>query len=62
MTRTNRLNVQGDSGGNGTYLTNRLNDAALRNLIGEGCEVIRYNSGQVKPKPHDLVFSLFYNN
>ena len=59
MTGTNCFHVQSDSEGNGTNFTNRPNDAAVKNMIGEGREVIRYNSGQVKPKPK-LQFLVFF--
>ena len=49
MTGANCFHVQGESGGNGTYGTKGRNDAAVQNMNGEGHEVTRYDSNQIKP-------------
>ena len=60
MTGTNCFHVQGDSGVNVTYLTNRGNVAVVQNMNWEGREVIRYDSSQVKPIPQAPVFKLIF--
>ena len=58
MTGANCFHVQVDSGVNGTYLTNRDNAAAVKNMSLAGREVIRYDSSQVKPLPQAPVFKV----
>jgi hypothetical protein len=44
VTGANCFHVRGGCGGKGAYLTNRGHDALVQKVIGEGGEVIRYDS------------------
>jgi len=58
VSRANCFHVQGDSGVNGTYLTNQANAATVQNMNRR--EVIRYDSSQVKPIPQAPVFKVSF--